>query len=267
MNQIEVNPIEVKKEELRADSLKELLQREFIQRCRKNPAYSLRAFAKFLGVDPSLLSKVIRGHRNISNENAFRFAGKLGIKPSELKGLMKEKNKPIKAPFDDFNQLTDDQFNFMSDWYHFAIMELIKTKSFIPDEKFIAKRLNIHITEVRAAVERLRRMNFLEITANSWVIKESNNTWYNGKMTNEARRLLQRKLTEKSLQALDGISFDERDHSSLTVAVSKKRMPEFKEKLTEFRRSLNHFFQEDDEFDEVYQLTVALFPLTEINKK
>jgi len=267
MKQIEVNSIEVKKQTLRSDALKELLQREFIHRCRKNSAYSLRAFAQFLEVDPSLLSKLLRGQRAISNENALRFAGKLGIKPSELKGLMKEKKVTSKAPLKDFNQLTDDQFAFLSDWYHFAIIELVKTKSFIPDEKFIAKRLNIHIAEARTAVERLCRMNFIEITEVGWIIKEANNTWYNGKMTNEPRRLLQRQLTEKSLQALDRVAFSERDHSSLTVAVSKERMPEFKEILTEFRRSLNHFFQESDECDEVYQLTVALFPLTEINKK
>jgi len=57
-----------------------------------------------------------------------------------------------------------------------------------------------------------------------------------------------------------------REHGSLTVAINKKRMPEFKEKLRIFRMEIGDFLQEDGEFDEVYQFTCSLFPLTEISK-
>lgn len=41
----------------------EILQREFDNRREENARYSLRAYAKFLDMDPSSLSAVLRGKR------------------------------------------------------------------------------------------------------------------------------------------------------------------------------------------------------------
>jgi hypothetical protein len=48
------------------------------------------------------------------------------------------------------------------------------------------------------------------------------------------------------------------------VAINPKRLPEFKEKLKQVRMELAEFFQPDGEqnLDEVYQLTLSFFPLT-----
>ncbi len=37
------------------------LREQFVDRCKRNPSYSLRAFAKFLQKDPSSLSKILPG--------------------------------------------------------------------------------------------------------------------------------------------------------------------------------------------------------------
>jgi transcriptional regulator with XRE-family HTH domain len=50
---------------------------------RKNGAYSLRAFAKHIGVSASTLSRMIAGSRAISLTTAARIAAKLGLEESE----------------------------------------------------------------------------------------------------------------------------------------------------------------------------------------
>ena len=48
------------------ESFRERLQRELAQRCARNPRYSLRGFANFLGVDHATLSQLLRGKRAVT---------------------------------------------------------------------------------------------------------------------------------------------------------------------------------------------------------
>ncbi len=59
------------------------LQQELDRRCLTNPNYSLRAFAKFLDVDSSRLSKILRRERPINAELFHKFANRLGIDPEQ----------------------------------------------------------------------------------------------------------------------------------------------------------------------------------------
>lgn len=45
------------------------IQEEFRRRREKNPRYSLRAMAKFLGVAPSVLSRTLSGQTILSGRN------------------------------------------------------------------------------------------------------------------------------------------------------------------------------------------------------
>lgn len=223
------------------------LQEEFVRRCRNNPAYSLRAFAKFLDIDQSLLSKIMRGQRTTSAQLSKKISDKLGIM----------------SPNSVFNPLKDDIFQLVSDWHHFAILEFAKTKTFSTDAKSIARRLGIRPEQVQAAVERLQRLGFIKIQGKKWHVLSPNNSWTNDEQTNAGRRQLQRHLMELSLRALDEVPFEKRDHGSITLAINKKRIPELKKRLSEIRRELGNEFQKTGEpLDEVFQITVSLFPLT-----
>ncbi|MBO9665662.1 MAG: TIGR02147 family protein [Bdellovibrio sp.] len=241
------------------------LQREFIERAQKNPAYSLRAFAKNLGIDQSFLSKVLKGQRPITANLVATIGPKLGLKPQQVKKLFTAGT----AAMPNFLSLTDDEFDHLSEWHHFAILELSKTESFDPSPKKIAQRLGLHIEEVRAALSRLERLGFVRIVDGKFQVLAPNTTWTNTSTSSEARRQFQKKLLTKGLEAIEDTPFDLRENGSLTVAINKKRLPEFKEKLRLMRKELADFFQEDNEpgLDEVYQLTVALFPLTKIKNE
>jgi hypothetical protein len=241
------------------------IQKEFIDRCRKNPAYSLRAFAKYLEIDQSFLSKLLRGQRSITKELSEAVGPKLGLKPAQVQALFATGTSSIPG----FLSLTDDEFELLSEWHHFAILELIKTNDFDPNPHKIAQRIGVHVEEVRSALERLQRLNFIQISESGIKLLAPSNTWSNSKKTSIARKRFQKSLIEKSLSAIDHIPFELRDNGSLTVAVSKNRIPEFKQKLKEVRQDLANYLQPNGEndLDEVYQLTISFFPLTQIKKE
>ena len=55
---------------------------------------------------------------------------------------------------------------------------------------------------------------------------------------------------------------EERDISTVTLAVSRRALPELKERIAEFRKSLLGMVKESPDYDEVYQFNVQLFPVT-----
>ncbi len=251
--------------ETNLDQIRVALQKEFIERCRRNPAYSLRAYAKYLEIDQSFLSKLLKGQRNVTREFAQSVGPKLGFKAKQLHELLSKKA----ADMSGFMSLTDDEFELLSEWHHFAIIELSKTDDFESEPGKIARRLGIHVETVRDALSRLERLGFIRPTDDGFQVLSPNTTWSNTKKTSSARRKFQRTLIEKSLDAIDHVPFDLRENGSVTLAVNKARMPEFKEKLKSIRKELAEYFQANGEsnLDEVYQLTVSFFPLTQVNEK
>ena len=53
---------------------REFLRRELTRRVQRNPAYSLRAFARDIRVSPSTLSEALRGRFDFSAPQAADFA-------------------------------------------------------------------------------------------------------------------------------------------------------------------------------------------------
>lgn len=231
------------------------LQAEFARRKAKNQSYSLNAFSKNLGIDQSLLSKILSGKKKISARMAKELLLKAGLSEKKVSGFL-----------NGFQDVTDKEFEFLSAWLPFAILELMKTQSFEFDVSKIAKKLKVHKTEVQNAIGLLERFGYIESeNQKQIVLKKPNNTWANTKESSVARKNLQRKYVEMSLEALDEIPFELREHGSLTIAINKKQIPEVKEKMNQFRMELGRSLQKQNTLDEVYQLTMSFFPLTKLS--
>lgn len=237
-----------------------LLQKEFVRRCDANRNYSMRSFAQSLDIDQSLLSKILRGKRSISRNLVVKLSPRLGMKPSQLEDISELKKT-------DSKQMSDDQFSFISEWIHFALLELAKTKSFKSDETQIADQLKVHPELVRAAVERLKRLGFIIVKNKKWTLLSPNNKWVENEFTTMARRNLQKTYLQKSIEAIETVDFSDRDNGSITIAISKKRLDEIRKEIKKFRENLSEIMQKDeDELDQVYQFTTSFFPLTDLKK-
>jgi len=243
-----------------------LLQKEFVERCRKNSSYSLRAFARSLGVEASPLSAMLRGKRPITKKMRERLGLALGMKLEELN----ERASHQRRKNDGYQQITLDTYAIISDWYHYAILELIRAVDFKPDCKYLAKTLGISQTEVRIAVERLQRVGLLKIKPDgSWVdtSKNARATNINGNLTSKAARNLQRQVLEMSIRALEEVPVDLRSHTSMTMAVNPEDLDEAREIIKNFRRDLCNFFERNKKPTRVYHLGVSLYPVTANSNK
>ncbi|MGE3974085.1 MAG: DUF4423 domain-containing protein, partial [Bdellovibrionales bacterium] len=223
------------------------LQTELTNRIANNPRYSLRAFARFLEIDPSTLSQLLRGMRKFSNEQIETIGTKIGLSPRDvkaLKNLNQKKASGEQSWRNDNYDLTHDMFQIIADWYHYAIFELVTIKNFKNDTKWIASKLGISASEAEFAVERLLRLGLLVRQEDGGLAKGSLNiSTTSSPFTSAAFRKMQEQLLQKAIQAMETVPMSQRDQSSMTMAIDTSLMDAAKEKIKNFRRELCDFFQ------------------------
>jgi plasmid maintenance system antidote protein VapI len=239
------------------------LQQELMRRCAKNPKYSLRSFAKSLGLQPPTLSHILRGKRAISPTMQKKLAEALALGPEEIARFsMSETASRVSL-----QQLTIDAFNVVSEWHHFAILELLKVRGFEARPRWVARALGITVSEVNVAIERLVRLELLKVTKKGdWIATSGGNSTIGNEFSTIALRKLQKQFLEKSIQALESVPIDQRDHSGMTFAVNLNDLPELKKRIKTFRRELCEYAERNPRPDEVYQLAVSFFPLSRIKE-
>ena len=246
-----------------SETFRTYLHQELARRSKSNPTYSLRAFARQLNMDSSFLSKLLSGQRSVTNKTIERLGERLGFGPNEyrtfLQPVRKQKNianKPL------FHELDNDMFSLIADWYHYAILELIQVNNFQANIPWVAKALGISFGQASDAVNRLKRLNMLEIKNGEWTNISGNNTTISNRFSSQALRQLQKQILEQSIYALENTPFEQRDQSSITFCVSEDLLPEAKEKIKKFRRELMTFLESGKKKSKVYQLSISLFPVS-----
>jgi len=258
---------EVSVEKFEITDFRLYLQNELIERCKKNKGYSLRSFARFLGLDPSTLSQILRRKRNLTRKSKLVLGHRLGLGPEEMTQFLGV-SESLGEKIGQAQELTLDTFRVIADWYHYAIFELVTISNFQPDAKWIAKTLAISINEAHAAIERLLRLELIEIGRNGkWKQGSDLITTTGNSFTATAFRKLQKQVIERAMTALEEVPIENRDQSSMTMAINSKRLPQAKERIKKFRRELCTFLQKDQIRDSVYQLGVSFYPLTKLESE
>ena len=128
---------------------RQYLKDELDRRVHLNPQYSLRAFSRDIEIAPQILSMVINGKKNISSEVAIEIARKLGLSTEELSyfhdlvELSQAKTEGLRdvikyrlTKYEEnksYRTIQEDVFKIISDWFHYAILELTYTSSFKKD--------------------------------------------------------------------------------------------------------------------------------------
>jgi uncharacterized protein (TIGR02147 family) len=255
---------------------KQYLQQELERRCAKNPGYSLRAFAATLGISASTVSHFLNGRRKMTASTIRSLGTALNLGPQEIHDFCESSAAPDRRSkitdqrkTENFENLSLEAFSIAADWYHDAILELTHLRSFRNDKKWIAKVLGITVSEVNIAVERLKKLELLEVTSDgTWNdLSKMNTTILNDEFTSGALRKYQKAILSKSQNSIDEVPISERDHTSIMLKVSKSRIPEIKQKIKVMRRELADFIRQSrDRHDEVYLLAISLFPVSKINK-
>lgn len=239
----------------------ELLNREYQARKQKNPAYSLRAFARDLGISRTAISDVVRGSRRLSLQNIELISKALKLDDETIEGLKEDLNQVLEQP----RRIIDDaELDFIEDWYYLGILSLARLSYTEYSAEWVAKRLGLTVETAASALEYLSRKDYIEND--------------NGRLKRKATLLTtsvdipsasivesHRQSINKAMEALDEVSVEKRDYTSITYAINPEHIQEVKEHILKFHRRLGKLLETDDA-SEVYRLNIQFFPLTKQGK-
>lgn len=255
----------------------------YTQKKTNNPSYSHRVFARQAGLSsPSHLLMIIKGERNLSIKTISKFAAglKLSIKEKkyfelmvlytqttelELKARYFGEIISMKATISGLYRLEKDKFDFLSQWYAVAIYVMLDLKKFKPDPNWISRQLDDKITPAQAkdTLEKLLKLNMIEPDSAKGFKQVSGAITVADDTRSIAVFEYHQSMIRLAFEALKNSPISQREMAGATISIPKDKLPEIKEKIRAFRKEINQLASSYTDPEEVYQLNIQLFALTE----
>lgn len=249
------------------------------------PSLSSRTLALKSGLDPSYFSKVLKGSRNLSAEQALKITLVLGFTGEQaeyfellvrfnqatghdakrlyLEKLLEFNKVPDVAP------LTKNQYEFYGQWYIAVIRELLHFYPDPGDYKSLAKMLvpAIKPAEARDAVLLLEKLDIIKQKSGGGF--ELSNVFITASpdVKSFAIRNFQLSMMDIAKKALELFPKEKREISALTLGLSEDGFNEVKEAIVEFRNRLREISHNDKNVNGVYQINFQAFPVTQTLKR
>lgn len=249
------------------ETMKHILMSEYQTRKNKNSRYSLRSFANNLNVSPATLSMVFSGKRKLSKEKVIDISKKLGLSPSttlrilesdiiNFEDILTEQAKTKK-------NLTEEKFQLIANWHHYAIISLSKIKKHKADTRWISRQIGISEMDARIALNRLLELGLIEIQ-NDKIIEINHSSSTTEDVPSEAIRNFHKGILTKAVTSIDEVDPSFREISSVILSFNKNDMLSAKQSLRDFQEHFANKFESTKNADEVYALTLQFFPLSSL---
>lgn len=254
--------------------LKQVLKEE------KRRRMSLRSFSKKAGIkSPATLSLIVSGQRIITPEMEERLSDVLQLHGRRRKyfGTLCRLTQAQKS--EDSFEVKEELFRqrsiaivepikvahyrFLTHWYYVALYVLIGLPEFDPNPELLARKIGNGVTarEIDKALKDLETLGMLIREDGKFrqgmghVVKTSED------VRNLAIQTFHRQMALLAIRSLNR-PVEDRELTSLTVAVAPEQMPSIKEKIRKFREELDQFIESGKRRKRVYQMNIQFFPLT-----
>jgi uncharacterized protein (TIGR02147 family) len=249
---------------------------------QKARGLSYRAFSKRAALGaPNYLKLVIEGQRNLTPAMALRFAQAAGLAGEsadyfvELVAFCQARKSNVKQAhhqrllafrrYREAHKLENAHAAYHAAWYLPAIRELVTSRDFREDPKWIAEKLlpAIKPSEAKQALASLLKLGLIERDVESGGLRQTNAIVTTGPETRGVHiASYHAEMTKRALAAIDLVPNAERDLSALTLCMGKAGLAQVKQRIRALRRELLALSESQEERSEVVQINFQLFPLT-----
>lgn len=247
------------------------------EKSKQNPLFSLRAMARMLDMSPSHLSRTLNGSKRLSSVLARQVSVMLNHTPEEadhfstlveleiakdqdrrtrlLKRIHRAQSRKPKA-------IAPQIFRTLADWYHFAILTLIKTRGFRDEPLWMSRRLGIEQNDARMALDRLLNIGLVEKVGRTYhAVNDADIITGGQDVLSPAIQENHRQHLDLAKTALQNLAPEMREFNNLTLAMNPSEIPKAKEMLRNFIDKFNDEM-ESEGASEVFQLNIQFYMLS-----
>lgn len=249
-----------------------VIRDELHSRVLKNQNYSLRAFARDLGLTSGNLSDIIKRKVGLSYEKALLISKNLNLGPEDQSLFLKlveattastvrdrvEAQSQVLNYDSSYVTLNDDYYHVLTDWYYLALVELVRVKGFENNDEWIANRLGLPKHIVRNVIERLIRVELL--TEENGQLVQTYDYFISPSGTpSDTAKEFHKQILSKAIEAVNKQAIEERDFTSGFLRVRTKDLPYIAQRIKEFRRELAKEIEDGIDHDSIYAFSVQFF--------
>ena len=267
---------------------REYLRDYYLDQKRRKTGLTYSRFSAAAGIkSPNYLKLVIDGQKNLTPENIVRFARALGLKEHESDYFetlvhFNQAKKPLERDFFEERltrvrsrysrhgsrerQLSEYEFEAVSDWKHHAVMVLTHIRGFEERLGWIRERL-FHLAseeEIARILERLQVIGLLKRDAEGRLRQTHRQIKTKPELGRVLARAFYEGLFARASPALKLTEPEEREFGTYLVGISPDQVPELKRKVRQFLKELNEWALENPKPHQVYAFNFAAFPVTSI---
>ncbi len=263
-------------------NVQEILSSHFKKKQKENEYFSLRLFARNVGLSPSYLSLIFSGKRKLQ----LKYLGPI----CEALDLDKETQNEVYSLFIKENSHLNKGKHFINDrmtenpskkkesivlqnrkmlsalnpWYNLAVLDATLLKDFDGTREWISKKLNLSLEQINEAVDKLLDLGLLveedkglKKVDKTIEFRSSKSPAYirehHSQYMDVAKNILKENTDEEFLE--------ERLISGLTVVLSQNKAQDIKARLNRLLYEIIEESEQDSNTTEVYRFSVQFFPI------
>lgn len=245
-----------------------VLLKEFQARKAKSSLYSMRAFARDIGVHPSSLSQILKSNRKIPHETAVKIVKKLKLSPSVALDFLESNkgrgllDKVELSEVDERFLLDEDMFTVISEYEHYVVLTLLDIVGFQGSAEEVSEKMEISVTRANEVIENLIAAGLVKKVGDR-LEKVYSNVRTSTDVFSKALQASHLEALEMAKSKILTVPLSLRDFTEVTITVSQEMLPELKEAIREFRHKAQSIVSKGNQTD-VYKLAIQLYPMTKI---
>lgn len=240
---------------------------------------SLRALGKSAGFSSGYLSLVLSGSRKLSKANSVKLLPLLKLSLSEKSYFQmlrtiadspsqKERMAALKKiqrfqNYKSSNPKEFETFKYLTKWYYVAIRELVNTKNFKPDPKWIQKQLVDHVplAEIKKTLDFLVKFDFIRVSEDGY-IQPQKRVECKGGIYQLALSQFHKEMLGLATKSIEKSKAEDRNLTGYTFSIPKAAFDKVKGILHETEVQLAKLEEKEKGADTVYHVELCAFPLT-----
>lgn len=249
-------------------NIPDLLNAVYLEKKSRNKHFSLRAFARDIGVPPGRLSEIMAGKRNLTLSVAQKFSEAYSLNSDEKKELymlVKSQTKLRSKKISDRQLIDPQDFAKICHWKYYSLICLVQNSQNGATINDLSERLGLKECEIHEMLLTLKKMN-LASHQNDRYFAPKVLTTTTQDVLDKSLHQFQKEMLELHLTRLSEVPTELREAQTIILSFSKSKMKQAKIMIKKCLSSFESKFGAPNDSD-VFSLSVQLSPLTSTKAK
>lgn len=196
------------------------------------------------GISKTTLAEFISNKRSLSEINEKKLCEYFGIRPQQ-----------------ELRALSEEEFRFVSEWYHLALLNYIGHTDRLIDPIKVAKLFSISTTELKETITRLEKFSLIVKTAPKTYKRTGNFFKTESQIPSKAIQRFHLQILQKSCHALEELPVTEREFGAVVLPVDEESYDLIKKEIQKFKDKISKISKNSNANSKVSVVSLQFFPL------